>query len=131
MQIHLSVGDGVAIYRQIVTQVKRLVAAGRLAPGEALPPIRTLAERLRINPNTVARAYSVLEHEGVVLTRKTAGTFVSGGGSPLAREECLRRLTDRADVLLAEARQMNVGLDEVLALIRRRHDEMTRGGGEE
>ena len=57
MQLHLSPRDGLPIYRQIVNQVKYLVAAGRLAPGEELPPIRTLAEQLVINPNTVARAY--------------------------------------------------------------------------
>ena len=55
MQIHLSAADGVPIYAQIVNQVKYLIASGRLAPGEELPPIRVLAERLVVNPNTVAR----------------------------------------------------------------------------
>jgi GntR family transcriptional regulator len=128
MQIHLSVGDGVPIYRQIVSQVKHLVASGRLAPGEPLPPIRALAEQLMINPNTVARAYRELELDGVVASRKTAGTFVTGGVSPLARDECVKVLAGRIDALLAEARQMGVGLDEVLGLVQRRHEEMTRGG---
>jgi GntR family transcriptional regulator len=129
MQIHLSAGDGVPIYRQIANQVKYLVASGRLAAGEELPPIRVLAERLVVNPNTVARAYRELELDGVVASRKTAGTYVTGGGSPLAREVCLEALAGRIDALLAEARQMNVGFDEVLALLKRRHQDMTRGGG--
>jgi GntR family transcriptional regulator len=120
VHIHLSENDGVPKYLQIVNQVKYLVAAGRLAAGEELPPIRVLAERLVINPNTVARAYRELEQAGVVEKRSTAGTFVSGAGSPLARRERLRILTERVDALLAEARQMNVGTDEVLDLIRKR-----------
>jgi GntR family transcriptional regulator len=120
MQVHISPHDGVPIYLQIVNQVKYLVAAGRLAPGEELPPIRTLAEQLMINPNTVARAYRELEVAGVVEKRRTAGTYVTDAGSPLARRERLRILTERIDALLAEARQMNVNLDEVLELIRQR-----------
>src|SRR4051794_33853591 len=120
VQLHLSPGDGVPIYLQIVNQVKYQVASGRLAPGDELPPIRVLAERLLVNPNTVARAYRELEVAGVVTKRRTAGTYVADGGSPLARRERLRILTERIDALLAEARQLNVGLDEVLALTRQR-----------
>jgi GntR family transcriptional regulator len=120
MHIHLS-DDGLPKYLQIVNQVKYLVAAGRLAPGEELPPIRVLAERLVINPNTVQRAYRELEKEGYVTKRGTAGTYVSDGGSPLAPAECLKRLAGRADALLADAAQMGVGLEEVLDLVRRRH----------
>ena len=120
MELHLSPHDGVPIYLQIVNQIKYLVAAGRLAPGEELPPIRVLAERLLINPNTVARAYRELETAGVVTKRRTAGTYVSDAGSPLARREKLRILTERIDALLAEANQLNVNTDELLDLIRQR-----------
>jgi GntR family transcriptional regulator len=120
MHIHLNTGDGVPIYLQIVNQVKYLVASGRLAPGEELPPIRTLAERLLINPNTVARAYRELEHAGVVSKRSTTGTFVSATSSPLARGECVAVLTQRVDALLAEAKQMAVGLEELVDLVRQR-----------
>src|SRR5687767_649516 len=95
-----------------------------MAAGEELPPIRTLAEQLLINPNTVARAYRELEVAGVVEKRRTAGTYVSGAGSPLARRERLRILTERADALLAEARQMGVGLDELIELLRQRDQAM-------
>src|SRR5438552_1738285 len=120
MHLHLSTTDGVPIYQQIVNQVKYLVAAGRLEPGKELPPIRTLAEQLVVNPNTVARAYRELEVAGVVEKRRTTGTYVSAAGSPLARRERLRILTARTDALLAEARQLGVGLDELLDLVRRR-----------
>ena len=121
MQVHLSPRDGVPIYRQIVNQVKYLVAAGRLASGEELPAIRTLAEQLVINPNTVARAYLELERAGIVNKRHGSGTYVSDGGSPLKRGERLRLLTERADALLAEARHLEVELDELLELVRQRH----------
>ena len=124
MQIKISPTDGVPIYLQIVNQVKYLISSGRLAPGEELPPIRTLAEQLVVNPNTVARAYRELEAAGVVEKRRTAGTYVSDQGSPLARRERVRILTQRIDALLAEARQMNIPLDEVIDLIRQRDDAM-------
>ena len=120
MHLHISPNDGVPIYLQIVNQVKFLVASGRLAPGDELTPIRTLAESLLVNPNTVARAYRELETAGVVTKRSTSGTYVSGGGSPLARSQCLKILTQRADALLTEAWQMNVSTDELIQLVRQR-----------
>jgi GntR family transcriptional regulator len=123
MQVHLDPTSGVPIYRQIVDQVKRLVAAGRLAPGEELPPIRALAERLVINPNTAARAYRELERAGVVLTRGTAGTFVAAGPPAPPRAHHLRALDERIDALLAEARLLGVEADELIERVRRRGGE--------
>jgi GntR family transcriptional regulator len=131
VQIHISPADGVPIYQQIVNQVKYLVAAGRLREGEELPPIRALAERLVINPNTVARAYRELELQGLVTKRRTTGTYVSGAGSPLDRRERLRILSERIDALLAEARQLDVGTDEVIRLIRERERLMDVAAREE
>src|SRR3954467_2859864 len=124
MQIHISTADGVPIYLQIVNQIKYLVSSGRLAVGEELPPIRTLAEQLVVNPNTVARAYRELEAIGIVEKRRTAGTYVSDQGSPLARRERLRILTERVDALLAEARQMDIAFEDVIKLAERRHANM-------
>ena len=120
MDIHISPSDGVPIYLQIVNQVKYLVAAGRLAVGEELPAIRALADRLTVNPNTVARAYRELEISGIVEKRRTTGTYVSAAGSPLARRERVKILTERIDALLAEARQLGVPTDEVIELLRQR-----------
>jgi GntR family transcriptional regulator len=124
LQIHISPNDGVPIYLQIVNQVKYQVASGRLAPGLEMPPIRVLAEQLVVNPNTVARAYRELELAGVVTKRRTAGTYVSDAGSPLARRERVRILTERVDALLAEARQMNISTEEIVELLQQRDDAM-------
>ena len=124
MKIHISSHDGIPIYLQIVNQVKYLVASSRLEAGEELPPIRTLAEQLLVNPNTVARAYRELELAGVVTKRRTTGTYVSDSASPLARRERLKIITERIDALLAEARQMNVDTDTLIELIQDRDEAM-------
>jgi GntR family transcriptional regulator len=124
VQVHITSNDGVPIYWQIVTQVKYLVASGRLAPGDEIPPIRVLAEQLLVNPNTVARAYLELEKAGVVTKRHGSGTYVSEEGSPLARREKLKILTQRTDAILAEAKQMGIGLEEMLKLLKQRHETM-------
>jgi DNA-binding transcriptional regulator YhcF (GntR family) len=124
VQIHLTPDSGLPIYRQIVNQVRYLVAAGRLAPDDEVPPIRSLAEQLLINPNTVARAYRELEVEGVLTKRRGAGTYVSNGTSPLAKRERIRILTERIDALLAEARHLAVPLHEIEKLLHERESEL-------
>ena len=124
MQIHINTRDGVPIYLQVVSQVKHLVASGRLSAGDELPAIRVLAEQLLVNPNTIARAYRELEQAGVVEKRRTAGTFISAEGSPLARKERMKLLTERVDQLLVEAHQMNLALDEVIKLVHQRESSL-------
>jgi len=118
MQLHIQAHDGVPIYLQVMQQIKYLVASGRLQPGEELPSIRTLAEQLLVNPNTIARAYRELEIAGVVEKRRTAGTYVAENGSPLARKERIKLLKERIDQLLVEAFQMGFELDEVLRIVQ-------------
>jgi GntR family transcriptional regulator len=120
MELHISTGDGAPIYLQIAKQVKYLVAAGRLAVGDEIPPIRVLAHQLLVNPNTVARAYLELEREGVVQKRHGSGTYVSDTGSPLARKERLKILSERVDALLAECRHFQVEPPELIQLIHER-----------
>ena len=124
MHIHISTHDGVPIYRQIVNQVKHQVASERLKAGDEMPPIRHLAQQLLINPNTVARAYRELEGAGVLLSRQGSGTRVSDNGSPLSREEKMKILSERADALIIEARQLGVELAEVVELVRRQDVEL-------
>jgi GntR family transcriptional regulator len=126
VQIHISTNDGVPIYQQIVNQVKYLVACGRLAPGEELPPIRVLAEQLLVNPNTIARAYMELERDGIVTKRHGSGTYVSDAGSPLARKERIKILSERADALLAEAHHLNVDLESVIDLLKQRRKLLSK-----
>ena len=120
MQIHISPTSGVPIYLQIINQVKYLVASGQLTAGREIPPIRTLAELLLINPNTVARAYRELELAGLVEKRRTTGTYVSAAGSPLARRQRLKILTEKVDALLAEAAHLDIPFDDVLDLLHER-----------
>jgi GntR family transcriptional regulator len=124
--IQIVPGDGVPIYAQIVNGVKYLVASGRLAPGEELPPIRSLAEELLVNPNTVARAYRELEVAGVVTKRRTAGTFVSETAARLTVDQRRELLAPRVDALLTEAQGLGVGLDDLIELVRRRGE--SKGG---
>ena len=127
MDIIINVADGVPIYRQIVNQVKYLVASGLLQPGEELPPIRTLALQLKVTPNTIVKAYGELEISGIVHKRRGSGTFVSEGRPHLALRERRRILEQRIDALLAEAHQLNFSADDILRLVRERKAAMDSG----
>ncbi|MCU0710149.1 MAG: GntR family transcriptional regulator [Pirellula sp.] len=131
MRIHISTNDGVPIYLQVVQQIKYLISAGRLSPGDELPPIRVLAENLLVNPNTIARAYRELESAGLVEKRRTAGTYVSAEGSRLAKRERTRILASRIDHLLAESDQMDVSFDELIKLIHVRREAMNNSRAKE
>jgi GntR family transcriptional regulator len=120
MDINLNLSDGVPIYRQIVNQVKYLVASGMLQPGEELPPIRTLALQLKVTPNTIVKAYDELESSGVIHKRRGSGSFVSEARSLLATRERRRIVDQRIDALLAEAHQLNFTSDDVLRIFRER-----------
>ncbi len=123
MKLHINPKEGKPIYRQIMDQVKYLIASGRLRPGEELPTVRGLAQDLLINPNTVARAYRELEQAGILVTRQGAGTYVSTQGTPLSREECRRLLLERARVLAAEAWHLGYSIEDTIDLLRRAHKE--------
>ncbi len=129
MNIQITLKDGVPIYRQIVNQVKYMVASGQLQPGMEVPPIRVLAEQLLVTPNTVVKAYRELETEGVVYKRRGAGTFISENGSPLKAAEQRRILTERADTLLTEARQMGYSVEDIMKLVKERAAELENGTG--
>ena len=131
MDITITLADGVPIYRQIVNQVKYLVASGLLRPGEELPPIRTLALQLTVTPNTVVKAYSELEAAGIVHTRRGSGTFVSEGRSHLALRERRRLIEQRIDALLAEAHQLNFDTEDVLRMLRERRAAMEAAADDE
>ncbi len=82
--------SGVPIYLQLMEQVKHAIETGALTPGDQLPGIRPLAEQLVINPNTVAKAYRELEHEGVIELRQGAGAFVSAAARAKKATDRLR-----------------------------------------
>ena len=126
MRIEIQPQDGMPIYRQISNQIKYLIASGQLTTGQELPGVRTLAEQLTVTPNTIVKAYSELEAEGLLEKRRGSGTYVSDTNSPLTRKEQRRILTQRIDAALTEASQLNFPLEEVVALLRERHAAMTR-----
>jgi GntR family transcriptional regulator len=101
---------GVPIYLQLMEQVKHAVETGALRPGEQLPGIRPLAEELVINPNTVARAYRELEHEGVIELRHGAGAFVTANAR--ARKQADRLRTAQAVVSAAIERLRTSGVTD-------------------
>jgi GntR family transcriptional regulator len=127
MDITINVTDGVPIYRQIVNQVKYLVASGLLRPGEELPPIRTLALQLKVTPNTIVKAYGELETAGVIHKRQGSGTYVSQERPRLANRERQRIIEQRIDALLAEAHQLNFTADDILRMVRERKAAMDPG----
>ena len=122
--------SGPPLYRQISDQIRRRIAAGRLAAGDRLPSVRALAEDLAVNPNTVARAYRELERDRFLVGRQGDGVFVADRSSPFLERD-RRRLLERAvDTVLSEAEQLDFGLDEVLEEIEsRRPLEGTRRQG--
>ena len=131
MDITINLTDGVSIYRQIVNQVKYLVASGLLQPGEELPPIRTLALQLKVTPNTIVKAYHELEVAGVIQKRQGSGTFVSEGRpQQVALRERRRVIEQRIDALLAEAHQLNFTADEILRMVRERKAAMDENTAE-
>lgn len=127
IQIHISEHDGVPIYLQIVNQVKLLVSSGRLQPNEELPSIRSLAEQLLINPNTVARAYRELEVAGVVTKRRTTGSFISAAQMPVSPHERIQIIVPRVDSLLVEAKQLGMSVEEVIGVIHEREERLEEG----
>jgi len=124
MNLKINGHSPIPIRRQLMEQLRHAIEAGGVARDQALPSIRELAGFLGVNPNTVARAYRELEGAGFVEKRRTAGTYISDQGSPLARRERLRILTERIDALLAEARQMDIAFEDVVKLAERRHATM-------
>src|SRR5262245_40250422 len=124
MDITINLAAGVPISRQIVNQVKYLVASGLLVPGEAPPPIRALALQLKVTPNTIVKAYDELEISGVIHKRRGSGSFVSEGRQQLALRERRRIIEQRINALLTEAHHLNFSDDEILRMLRERRAAM-------
>lgn len=118
MDLHLETSDGVPIYLQIVDQIKRRVALGRLKPEDPLPSVRQLALDLTINPNTVARAYLELEHEGVIYKRQGQGTYISPQAAEASRRERNRIVAALFEKAIVEARSFGMSESEIAAIYR-------------
>ena len=127
MLLHIAT-DGVPIYQQIVDQLRFRIVSGQLAIGDELPTIRGLAEAIRVNPNTVARAYRELEQEGLVEKRRTVGTFVAEAAAKLSAVQRRKLLQPHIDRVLIQSRQLGVSLDELLAQLSARNSQLDQLG---
>jgi len=127
MNIRLNHRSGEPIYRQIVEQVKYLIARGGLGPGEQLPSIRTLAADLSVNPRTVVKVYETLQHTGLVVMRHGQGVFVTENRGSVPAAARRKALAEMARRLLAEASRLGAGADEVLGVVRDASREMEKG----
>lgn len=120
MLIQVNFKSGLPVYLQIVEQVKSAAAAGTLRAGEALPSIRPLAEELRINRNTIAKAYAELESQGVIETLPGKGCFLKAGASPYKTEVREAMLEETIDALVVQAHHLQVPADDLVRLVRER-----------
>ena len=120
MIFQINFKSGMPIYLQLVDQVKAAAASGALRPGEALPSIRPLAEELRVNRNTVAKAYTELESLGVIETLPGRGCFLKENHSALRKEVRRKLLTKDIDQAIVQAHPLQVPRPEFLELIHER-----------
>jgi GntR family transcriptional regulator len=120
VQFSISPTTGVPIYQQLTDQICAGVARGQLRPDARLPSVRELSQQLVVNPNTVARAYTELEREGVLYTRPGLGVFVAPSPSPLSKKMRRERLLTGVDRLLVDAVRFGFTANEFVELIEER-----------
>lgn len=122
MVFQINFKSGKPVYLQVVDQIKAAAASGALQSGEALPSIRPLAEELRVNRNTIAKAYSELESLGVIETLAGKGCFLKSNHSPLRKEVRRKLLIEEIDQAIVQAHHLQVPRDEFVALVKERLD---------
>jgi DNA-binding transcriptional regulator YhcF (GntR family) len=126
MRIQLNFRSGKPVYLQVVDQVKAAAASGALQDGEALPSIRPLAESLRVNRNTISKAYTELESQGVIETIPGKGCFVRANHSPYKKEVRIELLAQAIDEAVVQAHHLQVGRNDFLRLTEERFDRFER-----
>jgi GntR family transcriptional regulator len=126
MLLQINYKSGKPVYLQVVDQIKAAAASGSMQSGEALPSIRPLAEELRINRNTIAKAYTELENQGVIETIPGKGCFVKPNNSPLKKEVRRKLLIEEIDQVIVQAHHLQVPPDELLSLVRDRQEFMEK-----
>ena len=129
MQFRPNPSSGVPIYLQLMEQVKHAVDTGALRPGDQLPGIRPLAEELVINPNTVAKAYRELEHEGVIELRHGSGAFIAVTAVRKKQTDKIRAAQDIVTAAVERLRGRGVTDEEIRRLFEAELAGLTRSGG--
>ena len=122
MLFHIDFKTGKPAYLQLVDQVRYAAASGALRPGDTLPSIRPLAEELRVNRNTIAKAYAELESQGVIETIPGKGCFLKDGATPFTKPVRQKILLKEVDEAVVTAHHLQVDRDTFLALVRERLD---------
>ena len=122
MRFQLNFKSGKPVYLQLVDQVKAAAASGAVQAGEPLPSIRPLAEELRVNRNTVAKAYTELENQRIIETIAGKGCFVRAAASPFRKDVRLKLLTTEIDQAVVQAHHLQVARAEFLELVEERFD---------
>jgi GntR family transcriptional regulator len=120
MEFQVDPTSRVPIYRQLIDQVRQAVARGRLRAATRLPSVRVLSRELVVNPNTVARAYTELEREGVLNTRPGLGVFIAVPQAELTGAARRERLSEAIDRFLTEAVHLGYSSDEVMTAVEKR-----------
>ncbi len=123
IRFSLDAASGVPFYRQIIQQIEHAILARRLEPGDRLPTIRSLAIELKINPNTIAKAYGELEIRGIVVTQVGSGTYVSDKRPPEEDAELLRKIAGRVASFVRDMEALGVGREEMAELVRDYQEE--------
>jgi DNA-binding transcriptional regulator YhcF (GntR family) len=126
MFLQINFKSGMPVYLQVVEQIKAAAASGALRPGDMLPCIRPLAEELRVNRNTVAKAYSELESLGVIETQQGKGCFVKGNASRLKKDVRRKMLIEEIDRTIVQAHHLQVSPEEFIELIHERIEVLNR-----
>jgi GntR family transcriptional regulator len=129
MGLHISTASRVPIYQQLAQQIREAIARGELQPETSLPSVRQLSRELVVNPNTVARAYTELEREGLLVSRPGRGIYVAQPRNDLTQAARDRRLTEQIDRWLTEAVHLGFSADEVLRLVAKRVREFHWNAG--
>ena len=124
MLLQINYKSGKPVYLQVVDQIKAAAAAGTIQSGESLPSIRPLAEELRVNRNTIAKAYTELESQGVIETIPGKGCFIRPNNSPLKKDVRRKLLIEELDQVIVQAHHLQVPAPEFLELVRERLSAM-------
>ena len=123
-QVNVTTGSGTPIYRQIIDQVRLGVATGALRPGQAMPSVRSLAERLVVNANTVVKAYAELVRDGVLEAQQGMGFFVAEKRQIYSKAERLRRLRLAVDDFIHEAVFLDFSAEEIRKVVDEKLTEL-------
>ncbi|MFC1529126.1 GntR family transcriptional regulator [Gemmatimonadota bacterium] len=116
MHMHIETGSEIPIYQQISHSVRRSIAIGSIRKGEQIPSVREVAGQLNVNPNTVLRAYRVLEEEGIIVMKTGVGTYLVNSRASDRMQECLDHLVRIIDRALTEARLLLMDRDQIQIL---------------